>query len=88
MQLTFLTTVVALIGAAVADAPPYSGRLNQCQAEVIVDQYKSILANATYNGQDPIVTASQVIAPNYHEYSDSVLSLMNKTLPVSPPRSV
>jgi hypothetical protein len=40
-----------------------------------VNKYISILQNQTYNGQSPVATANQIIASNYVEYSDSILSL-------------
>jgi hypothetical protein len=49
--------------------------LTPSDAEQIVNKYISILQNQTYYGQSVQTTASQIIAPNYVEYSDSILSL-------------
>lgn len=51
------------------------GCLNTFTAQQIVNQYSSILQNQSYNGQSPQATAQQIIASNYIEYSDSILSL-------------
>ena len=51
------------------------GCLSTSQATTIVNKFISILEGVDYNGQIPNVTAVQVVAKNYVEYSDSILSL-------------
>lgn len=82
MQFTLLASAFALAGYAAA-ATPYPFPLLQFQADDIVNKYKSVLENVTYNGQSPAVTAAQVVSPDYHEISDSINSLISKDLPVS-----
>lgn len=49
--------------------------LSYYEAETIVNKFISILENVDYKGQSPAVTAKQVVAEDYIEYSDSILSL-------------
>ena len=78
MKLFQLVSVLA--AAAVASAAPVLeersiGCLNQFSAQQLVNQYISILENQTYYGSSPQQTAQKIIASNYLEYSDSILSL-------------
>jgi len=80
MKFTVVAAVAAL-ASSVAGAPGVAtekrwfGCLNQWQAETIVNKYISIMEGADYKGQSPNVTADQIIAKDYTEYSDSILSL-------------
>ena len=75
------TTVLAALAAAtcVSAAPADEKRWQHCltsaQAEVIVDKFLSILEGVNYHGQSPNITAKQIVAEDYVEYSDSILSL-------------
>jgi hypothetical protein len=85
MKFTLLASCLSLaatIAAAPAPAPELEERtllpfgcLNSFLAQQIVNKYISILENQPYNGQDVNTTAQQIIASNYVEYSDSILSL-------------
>lgn len=63
--------------SATAIEKRYGGCLTTHQATTIVNKFISILEGVDYNGQIPNITAEQVVASNYVEYSDSILSLEN-----------
>jgi hypothetical protein len=71
---SFLSAAAAISAAPVVEERSF-GCLNTFTAQTIVNQYISILENQTYYGSSPQQTANQIIAPNYVEYSDSILSL-------------
>lgn len=80
MKFTVVAAIAAFAASAaaapeVATEKRWFGCLNQWQAETIVNKYISILEGSDYNGQSPNVTADQIIAEDYTEYSDSILSL-------------
>lgn len=78
MRFTLVASLLAATAFA-APAPEVEERGFGCilpfQAQSIINQYISILQNQTYQGKTPAQTAAQIIAPNYVEYSDSILSL-------------
>jgi len=61
-------------------APPAC--LDQAKAEEIVNKFKSVLQNQTFEGLAPYDTTLSVLAEDYVEKSDSILSLIspNSTL--------
>lgn len=75
----YTTIFAAFVAAASAAATPGKrwgdGCLTSSEANTIVAKFASVLEAVDYNGQIPNVTAVQVLAPNYVEYSDSILSL-------------
>ena len=83
MKSTIFASALALATSASAAAianptfslPQFCPCLPDSQASTIVAKFVSILEGVEYQGQSPNVTASQVVAPNYVEYSDSILSL-------------
>lgn len=85
MKSTFFASALALATSASAAAianpepglslPQFCPCLTDYQATTIVNKFVSILEGVEYQGQSPNVTAQQVVAPNYVEYSDSILSL-------------
>lgn len=74
MKLITILASLAAIGTASA-APAEKFCLSDDQASVIVSKFASVLEGASYQGQNPNKTALQVVARNYVEYSDSILSL-------------
>ena len=85
MKFTLLASCLSLaatIAAAPTPEPELEARtllplgcLNSFLANQIVTKYISILENQPYQGQSVNTTALQIIASNYVEYSDSILSL-------------
>jgi hypothetical protein len=74
----FATIFGALAAVSAVSAIPTEKRggcLSTGQATTIVNKFISILEGVDYNGQIPNITAKQVVAKNYIEYSDSILSL-------------
>ena len=73
------STLALAVTVAAAPAPEFDRRnyfcLQSFEAQLIVNKYISILENKSYLGQSPSSTANQVIAADYVEYSDSILSL-------------
>ncbi|KAH9826053.1 hypothetical protein Tdes44962_MAKER03836 [Teratosphaeria destructans] len=53
----------------------YPGILTQWQANTIVGKYSAVLQGQGYDGMTISQTAASVVAPNYVEISDSILSL-------------
>lgn len=87
MKLTLLASCLSL-AATISAAPTLEERQFGCllpsKAQAIVNKYISILQNQTYNGQSPVATANQIIASNYVEYSDSILSLEKAPVSILP----
>jgi hypothetical protein len=79
MKLNTILASLAAIAYATASPTEKRGGYGNCltdeQANTIVAKYASILEGVEYQGQSPNVTAEQVVAKNYVEYSDSILSL-------------
>ena len=79
MKLNTIFLYLAAIASAAASPTEkrwgYGNCLTDEQANKIVAKFASILEGVDYQGQSPNVTAKQVVAKNYVEYSDSILSL-------------
>ena len=75
LQLVSFLSAAAAVSAAPAVEERSFGCLNTYSAQQIVNQYISIMENQTYYGSSPQQTAQKIIASNYLEYSDSILSL-------------
>lgn len=78
-------TVGAFAGAHVPGG--WSGAskpcLDQAKAEEIVNKFKSVLQNQTFEGLAPYDTTLSVLAEDYVEKSDSILSLISVNSTVS-----
>jgi hypothetical protein len=71
-----LSLTACVLAALVLEEQTFGfGCLNAFFALEIVNKYISILENQPYYGQSVNTTAEQIIASNYLEYSDSMLSL-------------
>ena len=71
-----LSLAACVLAAPVLEERTFGfGCLNAFSAQRIVDKYISILENQPYDGQSVNTTAEQIIATNYLDYSDSILSL-------------
>jgi hypothetical protein len=70
---TFLAGLAAV--SSVLATPEKRWCLTSGEANTIVAKFASILEGVHYHGQIPNITAKQVVAKNYVEYSDSILSL-------------
>jgi len=78
----FSTIASGLALASAAAASPLQRCLTQQQGNTIVNKFISILEDKSYNGQSANATAEALIANDYVEISDSILSL--EGAPVSP----
>jgi hypothetical protein len=81
----FLQVSASILAVAIAAPMSYEGpgnSLTQAQAQLIIQQYQSLVQYKPYNGMQPEDTAKQLLADNYMAYSDSVKSLTNQ--PVRP----
>ena len=74
---TVIASALALATSVVSAAPSLEKRhcLTDAEAATIIAKFTSILEGVDYNGQTPDITAKQVVAKHYTEYSDSILSL-------------
>ena len=74
MKYSILLAGLATVSSVLA-APEKRWCLTDSKANTIVAKFQSVLEGVDYNGQSPNITAKQVVAKNYIEYSDSILSL-------------
>jgi len=83
---TIVASAFALGASFVTAAPSLEKRfcLTTKEAETIVAKFISVLEGVDYEGQSPNVTAVDVVAADYHEYSDSIQSLEDVPLSDTP----
>lgn len=80
---TIFAAAVAFATGALAGAQVPAVQLTQAQAEEIVNKYKSVLEGVNYNDWTPEETTNNVVAENYIEKSDSILSIISANSTVS-----
>lgn len=82
MKITSIATAFAILGtafAAAAPPPSYGGKcISQQEGEAWLQKFIGVLGKTDPNAQ---TTANKIIADNFVEYSNSILSLQG--LPVS-----
>lgn len=76
MKSATLAFIVGCVSAAFAY--PLQECLSQSEASTIIDKFISILDGQGYDGQSANATAISLIADDYIEISDSILSLTGR----------